>query len=60
MARTTDKGYDASGVTMGRFAEILSDFADRKVIDRTDLSGEFDIHLNMSPSDFGHPTINPN
>jgi len=54
MSRTTDKGYDASGVTMGRFAELLSDYADRKVIDRTDLPGEFDIHLNLSPSDLGH------
>jgi uncharacterized protein (TIGR03435 family) len=60
MARTTDKGYDASGVTMGRFSELLSDYADRKVIDRTELSGEFDIHLNLSLSDLGHPTINAN
>jgi uncharacterized protein (TIGR03435 family) len=57
MSRTTDKGYDASEVTMGRFAELLSDYADRKVIDRTDLPGTFDIHLNLSPSDLGHPPI---
>jgi uncharacterized protein (TIGR03435 family) len=55
MSRTTDEGYDAAGVTMGRFAELLSDYADRKVIDRTDLSGEFDIHLNLSAADLGHP-----
>ena len=58
MSHTTDKGYDALGVTMGRFAELLSDYADRRVIDRTGLSGEFDIHLNLSASDLGHPPIN--
>ncbi len=54
MPRLTD-GYDAFNVTMVRFAELLSDYADGNVIDRTDLSGEFDIHLNLSPSDLGHP-----
>jgi len=58
MARTTEKGYDASGMTMGRFAELLSDYADRKVIDRTGLSGDFDVHLNLTPSDLGRPPIN--
>jgi uncharacterized protein (TIGR03435 family) len=58
MPRLTDKGYDALSVTMVRFAELLSDYADRKVIDRTDLSGEFDIHLNLSPSDLGHSPNN--
>ena len=55
MARTTDKGYDAVAVSMLRLAELLSDYADKKVIDRTGLSGEFDIHLNLSASDLGHP-----
>ena len=54
MPRITDKGYDAISINMVRFAEILSDYADRKVIDRTNLSGEFDIHLNLTPSDLGH------
>jgi uncharacterized protein (TIGR03435 family) len=58
MSHATDKGYDALGVTMGRFAELLSDYADRKVIDRTGLSGKFDVHLNLSPSDLGHPANN--
>jgi uncharacterized protein (TIGR03435 family) len=40
---------------MGRFAELLSDYADRMVVDRTDLSGEFDIYLTLSESDLGHP-----
>jgi uncharacterized protein (TIGR03435 family) len=54
MSRTTEKGYDAVAVTMTRFAELLSDYADRRVVDSTGLSGEFDIHLDMSPSDLGH------
>jgi uncharacterized protein (TIGR03435 family) len=59
MAAVTDKGWNARGVTMRRFAELLSDYADRKLIDRTGLSGEFDIHLDLSPSDLGHPPLNP-
>jgi uncharacterized protein (TIGR03435 family) len=54
MSRTTEKGYDAVAVTMTRFAELLSDYADRRVVDRTGLSGEFDIHLDLFPSDLGH------
>jgi uncharacterized protein (TIGR03435 family) len=54
MSRVTGKGYDAVAVSMTRFAELLSDYADRKVIDRTRLSGEFDIHLNLTASDLGH------
>lgn len=56
MSRTTEKGYDAVAVTMTRFAELLSDYADRRVVDRTGLSGEFDIHLDLFPSDLGHPS----
>ena len=58
MSRVTDKGYEAAGVAVGRFAELLSAYADRKVIDRTDLSGRFDVHLNLSASDLGHPPSN--
>lgn len=58
MSRTTDHGYDAASVTMVRLAALLSDYADRKVIDRTNLPGEFDIHLDLSASDLGHPSNN--
>ncbi len=58
MSHNSDKGYDAFGVTMARFAALLSDYADRRVVDRTGLSGEFDIHLNLSLSDLGHPAMN--
>jgi hypothetical protein len=44
-----------AGERTSRFAELLSDFADRKVVVRTDISGEFDIHLNLSAADLGHP-----
>ncbi len=55
MLRTTDKGSDASGVTMGGFAELLSGYANRKVVDKTGLAGEFDIHLDLSAFDLGRP-----
>ncbi len=56
MSRTNDKGYDAVAVTMPVFAKLLSDYADRPVIDKTGLSGEYDIHLNLYASDLGHPS----
>jgi len=51
MASRTAQGYQAWSVTMKRFAELLSDFADRKVVDRSGLAGEFDIHLELEASD---------
>lgn len=59
-SRVTDKGFDAVAVSMARFAEVVSDYADKKVIDRTGLSGEFDIHLNLSASELGHPPTGAN
>jgi hypothetical protein len=37
-----------------RALRSFSDYSDRKVIDRARLSGELDLHLNLSTSDLGH------
>lgn len=38
---------------MADFATLLSTNADRKVVDRTGLSGVFDIRLDLAADDFG-------
>jgi uncharacterized protein (TIGR03435 family) len=55
MSRLTNSGFDAPGVTMGNFCRLLSDYSDRNVIDKTGIAGMFDIHLNLSAADLGHP-----
>jgi uncharacterized protein (TIGR03435 family) len=54
MGRLNGQGWEAFAVTMGRFARLLSDYADRKVIDRTGVTGTYDIHLNLTAEDLGH------
>jgi uncharacterized protein (TIGR03435 family) len=53
MSRLTSKGWEAFAVTMADFATLLSTNADRKVVDRTGLSGMFDIRLDLAADDFG-------
>jgi uncharacterized protein (TIGR03435 family) len=55
MSRVTNNGFDASGVTIGRFCRLLSDYSDRNVLDETGIAGTFDIHLDLSAADLGHP-----
>jgi len=55
MASLTSTGYDAYGVTMADFSRLLSDYLDRTAIDNTGVAGRFDIHLDLSPADLGHP-----
>jgi uncharacterized protein (TIGR03435 family) len=56
MSRLSGRGWEAFAVTMADFATLLSNNADRKVVDRTRLSGIFDIHLDLSAEDFGTPS----
>ncbi len=53
MSRLTSKGWEAFAVSMADFATLLSTNADRKVVDRTGLSGRFDIRLDLAADDFG-------
>jgi uncharacterized protein (TIGR03435 family) len=45
--RSKDGGVDLYGVPMGHLCLFLSDAMDRDVVDRTGLSGTFDIHLEV-------------
>jgi uncharacterized protein (TIGR03435 family) len=61
MGRLNGQGWEAFAVTMGELVRLLSDYADRKVVDRTGLSGTYDIHFNLSPEDLGvSPAAAPN
>jgi uncharacterized protein (TIGR03435 family) len=55
MSQLTKNGFDAYGVTMADFCKVLSDSLDRAAIDKTGVAGKFDIHLDLSPADLGHP-----
>jgi uncharacterized protein (TIGR03435 family) len=55
MAMLTMRGYEVPGATMQEFCRALRSLADRDVIDRTGLAGTFDIHLDLTGADFGHP-----
>lgn len=48
---TPDGHVEAIGATMEGFARLLAYFVDRPVINRTALSGEFDVVLNLSMQD---------
>lgn len=52
ISRLTRKGWEAFGVTMEQFATLLSTIAGRKVVDRTGISGVFDIRLDLNADDF--------
>ncbi len=58
MSRTGNNGVEAKGVTLAHFCMLLTLTMDRAVIDKTGISGLFDIHLDMSydellPKGFG-------
>ena len=46
-------GVDSYGVTMQYFCMMLSMSADRDVVDRTGLTGEFDLHLDATLEEVG-------
>lgn len=44
-----DGGADINGTNMANLCRVLSDRSDRDVIDKTGLTGMFDIHLDTRP-----------
>jgi len=42
-------GFDVAGVTVAEFCLPLSGRLDRNVIDRTGITGTFDVHLELAP-----------
>ena len=44
-------GFEVKKLTMSGFAEMLTRFTDRPVVDMTDLKGRYDFTLELSPED---------
>jgi uncharacterized protein (TIGR03435 family) len=47
----TTMHMEAAGVTMAKFADMLSSFVDRPVFDHTDLKASYDVALDLSMDD---------
>jgi len=62
MGRPTTTGaaiglYTAGNTTMPKLADFLSAYVGRKIVDRTNLDGEFDLELEFSPQQALPPTV---
>ena len=55
LSRLSAAGWEAFDVSMDQFAAILTGSADRLVINRTNLSGTYDIRLDIAPADIAGP-----
>lgn len=44
---------DAKAMTLARFAESISRFLDRPVVDQTGIEGNYDFAIDMSPDEMG-------
>jgi uncharacterized protein (TIGR03435 family) len=44
--------FEVKKMTMASFAEVLTRFVDRPVLDQTGLTGEYDVVLNIAPEDY--------
>jgi uncharacterized protein (TIGR03435 family) len=51
IAHFMNNGMDFHGATMTQFCAAMSNFTDRKVLDKTGIEGKFDIRLNTSGND---------
>jgi uncharacterized protein (TIGR03435 family) len=51
--KSASDGFDVLGVTMVDLCRQLSAFVDRDIIDKTGITGAFDVHLDLLPADIG-------
>jgi bla regulator protein BlaR1 len=56
MARLINTGFYDDGATIAELCQYFSGLLDRPVIDKTGITGKFDIHLDLSAADLGHPS----
>ena len=47
-------GFDVPGVTKADLCRRLSAYVDRDIVDRTGITGAFDVHLDLLPADIGY------
>jgi uncharacterized protein (TIGR03435 family) len=47
-------GFDMPGVTTADLCRRLSAYVDRDIVDKTGITGAFDVHLDLLPADIGY------
>jgi uncharacterized protein (TIGR03435 family) len=52
-------GLDLPGVTMADLCRRLSGYVDRDIVDKTGITGTFDVHLDLRPADIGFGDSTP-
>jgi uncharacterized protein (TIGR03435 family) len=52
-------GFDVLGATISELCRQLSAYVDREIIDKTGITGTFDVHLELAPADLGYPDAVP-
>jgi uncharacterized protein (TIGR03435 family) len=57
--KSTSGGFDVSGATITELCRQLSAYVDRDIIDKTGITGTFDVHLELAPADLGYPDAVP-
>lgn len=57
--KSPGEGFDVPGVTMADLCRRLSLFVDREIVDKTAISGAFDVHLDLLPADIGYGGATP-
>ncbi len=52
-------GFDVLGVSMADLCRVLSAHVDHDIVDKTGISGTFDVHLDLLPADIGYGGATP-
>ncbi|MDP9039543.1 MAG: TIGR03435 family protein [Acidobacteriota bacterium] len=52
-------GFDILGATMPDLCRQLSAYVDRDIVDKTGITGAFDVHLDLLPADLGYGGATP-
>jgi len=57
--KSSGGGFDIPGVTMADLCRELAKYVDRDIVDKTGITGVFDVHLELAPVDLGYPDAAP-
>lgn len=57
--KSAGDGFDIPGVSMADLCRRLSAYVDRDIVDKTGITGVFDVHLDLLPADIGYAGAAP-
>jgi uncharacterized protein (TIGR03435 family) len=57
--KSVGDGFEVPGVTMADLCRQLSAYVDRDIVDKTGITGAFDVHLDLLPGDLGYAGAAP-